>query len=308
MALPIYFAPLQGYTEDCYRRIHHEVCGHVDDYYTPFVRLEHGTVRGKDMRDVDPKNQAGMPLVPQLIVRDAGELNALLAVLRPMGYRRIDINMGCPFPLQTKHGRGAGLLTRPEEVKGICRRMKECTEIQFSVKMRIGMKERNEWEDILPLLNDTPLTHLTVHPRLASQGYKGEVDMEAFARLAKACSHPLVYNGDLTSVEDIRDIEMAMPGLKGVMVGRGLLARPTLAEEYKTGVRMDNGEVIRRLKLMHDRLAEEYARYIPGESQQLMKLRTFWDYAEPVIGRKPWKKIHKAGHMKNYLAAVAELA
>ena len=103
MALPIYFAPLQGYTEDCYRRIHHEVCGFVDDYYTPFVRLEHGTVRGKDMRDVDPENQAGMSLVPQLIVRDAGELNALLTVLRPMGYRRIDINMGCPFPLQTKH-------------------------------------------------------------------------------------------------------------------------------------------------------------------------------------------------------------
>jgi tRNA-dihydrouridine synthase len=34
---PIYFSPLQGYTEDAYRRIHAEFAGGVDVYYTPFV-------------------------------------------------------------------------------------------------------------------------------------------------------------------------------------------------------------------------------------------------------------------------------
>lgn len=53
-ALPIFFAPLQGYTEAIYRNAHATVFGGVDTYYTPFVRLEKGNFRNKDLRDIDP--------------------------------------------------------------------------------------------------------------------------------------------------------------------------------------------------------------------------------------------------------------
>ena len=156
----IHFAPLQGYTEDCYRRIHHALCGGVDYYYTPFLRLEHGRVRSKDLRDVKPENNGGVPVVPQLIVRDAKELDALLQVIRPLGYQRADINMGCPFTLQTRHGRGAGLLPNPEAVEDICRIVRQHEgELTFSVKMRLGLHEMDEWQRVLPILNDTPLVH-----------------------------------------------------------------------------------------------------------------------------------------------------
>ena len=303
----IHFAPLQGYTEDCYRRIHHALCGGVDYYYTPFLRLEHGKVRSKDLRDVKPENNGGVPVVPQLIVRDAKELDALLQVIRPLGYQRADINMGCPFALQTHHGRGAGLLAHPEEVKGLCEKMAANADISFSVKMRIGLTARDEWRTILPMLHDVPLRHVAVHPRLASQGYKGAVDMEAFGELYALCRHRLIYNGDITSVEDIHRMEQNFPQLQGVMIGRGLLARPTLAEAYKRGVNVSDDEVMTTIKAMHEGMAAAYGRFIPGESQLLMKLRTFWDFMEPTIGRKAWKKIHKAGNMRNYLAAVAEL-
>ena len=36
----IYFAPLQGYTEAFYRRAHNAIIGGVDEYVTPFLRLE----------------------------------------------------------------------------------------------------------------------------------------------------------------------------------------------------------------------------------------------------------------------------
>ena len=49
--LPLYFAPLQGFTEDTYRRIHHELVGGITAYYTPFLRLEHKGIRTKDARD-----------------------------------------------------------------------------------------------------------------------------------------------------------------------------------------------------------------------------------------------------------------
>ena len=110
----IYFAPLQGYTEDAYRRLHNKYFGGVEAYYTPFVRLEHGELRSKDMRDVRPEFNEGVNIVPQVIANSGEEMNVLVDYLKSLGYNRIDVNAGCPFPLQTRHGRGAGLLVAPD--------------------------------------------------------------------------------------------------------------------------------------------------------------------------------------------------
>ena len=95
--MKILFAPLQGYTEDAYRRLHHQLCGGVDEYYTPFVRLKNEEIRSKDARDINPKHNEGVPTVPQVIARDGKELQTLLTTIMPLGYQHIDINMGCPF-------------------------------------------------------------------------------------------------------------------------------------------------------------------------------------------------------------------
>ena len=52
--LPIHFAPLQGYTEVFYRNAHTACFGGIDTYYTPFVRLEKGGFRHRDVRGIEP--------------------------------------------------------------------------------------------------------------------------------------------------------------------------------------------------------------------------------------------------------------
>ena len=47
--LPIHFAPLQGYTELFYRNANAACFGGIDTYYTPFVRLEKGGFRHREM-------------------------------------------------------------------------------------------------------------------------------------------------------------------------------------------------------------------------------------------------------------------
>ena len=305
--MEIHFAPLQGYTDDCYRREHHLLLSGIDCYYTPFVRLEHGTVREKDLRDVRPEFNEGVPLVPQVIARDGQELSALIDVLRPMGYEQLDINMGCPFTLQTRHGRGAGLLPNPEAVEDICRIVRQHEDLAFSVKMRLGLHEVDEWQRVLPILNNTPLVHICLHPRTANEEYEGTVHMDAFEAFARRCHHPLLYNGDLRTPADIERIANQYPFLKGVMIGRGLLARPSLALEYRTHHNLSAAEQALHLVGLHSLLLEEYAQFIPSEAQLHQKIRTFWDYAEPTIGRKAWKKIHKAGTLRNYTSAVLQL-
>lgn len=307
--LPIHFAPLQGYTEDVYRRAHCRLCGGVARYYTPFMRIEHGEVRRKDKFDMLPEYNAEVPLALQVIATGREEMELLLHAIEEQWTApvHIDVNMGCPFPLQVRHGRGAGLLQSPDRVEEICVFLAEHPQHTYSVKMRLGVEEADEWQSIVPLLNEAPLTHLTVHPRVAKQQYGGEPNVEAFEELMAASRTPIIYNGDITTTEQISVLEERYPQLAGVMIGRGLLARPTLAQEYVEGVAKSDAEVVEALRALHDVVHESYARRIPGEAQLLQKLRTFWDYAEPTLGRKAWKKVHKAGSMRNYLAAVAAL-
>lgn len=304
--IPIYFAPLQGYTEDAYRRIHHRLVGGVESYYTPFVRWEHGGVRSKDMRDIRPEFNVDVPVVPQVIAGSAKELRALLDVIIPLGYKHVDINMGCPFPLQIRHGKGAGILPHSDKVAEICSVIEDSKDVEFSVKMRLGLNDKDDWKEVLPILNDTNLKHITIHPRIASQQYKGTVDMESFEAFLSACKHHVIYNGDVLDVQQIIDLEESFP-IAGVMIGRGLLSRPTLAKEYASGNMVDDASLVRLIKDMHSQYFEHMTSVIPSEAQQLAKLKTFWDYMENTIGRKSWKRIVKAGNMKNYLAAINDL-
>ena len=305
--MKIYFAPLQGFTEDAYRRIHNSIVGGVDAYYTPFIRVENGKIRPKDLRDIRAEFNDGVNVIPQVIASSAQEMRLTLSAIAENGYRRADINMGCPFPLQTRHGRGAGLLPYPQKIAEIMAVAEEYDNIEFSVKMRLGLDGKDEWKEVLPLLNKAHLSHITLHPRIASQQYKGEVDLQSFADFATLCEHPLVYNGDICTTDDINRINQSFPNLKGIMIGRGLLARPTLALEYRNGEEMTPSARIATIKKMHSALLAHYERIIPGEAQCLNKIRTFWEYMEPELGKKAHKKIMKAGNMKNYLAAIQNI-
>ena len=210
--LPIHFAPLQGYTDAIYRSAHARIFGGVASYYTPFVRLEHGDFRRKDVRELDADNNRGVNLTPQLIASTPEKILRILALFIEKGYKNVDINLGCPFPTLAKRHNGAGLLPYPDEAKALLMAAIEAhPEIQFSVKMRLGWEDANECMALLPLLNSLPLSHITMHPRLGKQQYKGEVDLEAFQRFYAKCEKPLIYNGDLLTLDDIDTISNRFP-------------------------------------------------------------------------------------------------
>lgn len=308
--LKILFAPLQGYTENVYRIAHHKFCGGISAYYAPFLRIEKGEPRSKDLRDLPLVSDLplGMNLVPQVIASDSYEFNKLVDAVVALGYNEIDINMGCPFPMQTKAGRGSALLQNEEQFCSIISAIKERQGISFSIKMRLGLESREEALRLLPCLNDSPISRITLHPRLGIQQYKGHVDMEGFELFYNGCEHPLIYNGDIGSIEQIADLEKRFPRLAGIMIGRGLLARPTLASEYASGLEVSAEERLARTLQMHEFVFDYYEKKLQGDSQVLMKLKPFWEYQEQIMPKKIFKGIMKSGNLKNYLSAVGELA
>lgn len=303
----IYFAPLQGYTDDVYRRTHNRLVGNVEKYYTPFVRVEVGSIRSKDTRDISPANNKGVPVVPQIIFNSRKEFEYLTNRVKELGYTAIDLNMGCPFPLQAKHKRGSGILPYPETVSDIIEGIKGHSDINFSVKMRLGWEENSEALKIIELLNTIELEHITVHPRTGIQQYKGDIDIEGFQKIYETSRNPIVYNGDILTIDDICTIEEKFPEIKGIMIGRGLLGCPSLAAEYRNGKLWSRTERIALMLDMHSGLMEEYSKILKGDTQLHNKMRTFWEYSEELLTRKPYKKVMKSGNLKNYLSAVAEL-
>lgn len=127
----IYAAPLQGFTEVAWRNAHAQCFGGVEAYYTPFVRLEKGVIRNKDKRDVSPVENMVPRLIPQVIASEPEELRQLTDFLAELGYRELDVNMGCPFPLIVRRGKGAGILSSPVKVAALLEMMKTFPEIRF---------------------------------------------------------------------------------------------------------------------------------------------------------------------------------
>ena len=182
--LKIYMAPMQGITEAPFRNLFDRYFGGVETYYTPFVRWEHDGIRRKDLRDVSPENNHVPMLVPQILAGSLDEAEQLLAQILPLGYRRIDLNMGCAFPAVARKAKGCGILPFPEKVGDVLRVVERHPDVSFSVKMRLGYEEPDECLAVLPVLNVVKLACVTVHARTGKQQYKGECDLAAFARFA----------------------------------------------------------------------------------------------------------------------------
>ena len=306
--LKILFAPLQGYTTGIYRKAHAEIFGGVDAYYAPFLRIENGKPRENDLRDLNSFDGNARE-IPQIIANSVEEFKILANALIAKGYTEIDFNMGCPFPMQVNRHRGAGLLSDIQAVQAIMDEIK-ATPVKFSVKMRLGQDSPNEAFAILPILNEAPLSQITLHPRLGKQQYKGAIDFKSFEKFYEECRHPLVYNGDITTVSQICEMERRYPKLAGVMIGRGMLARPSLAAEYKRLSDIncaDPQDFLSKLFQMHQIIFDHACKTYQGDSQILSHIQSFWEYLEPSIPKKIFKKIKKAGKISEYQAAIIEI-
>ena len=299
--IPVLAAPLQGVTDNVWRMAQHDVFGGVDAYYAPFMRVEHGEVRRKDLRDVNPERNAGIILIPQILACQPDHALMMIEALQQMGYRRIDINLGCPFPPIALHRKGSGMLAYPDLAEALFKALASVEDVEFSVKMRLGWDKNDQWRDILPLMEMIKPVNIAIHPRTGKQQYKGELDMEQFEALLAASPWPVVYNGSLRTIEDIEQTIQRYPTLAAVMVGSGLAANPGM---FAPDATPDD------YSRFHDLLVEGYTELLNGGEAQLVRLlQDIWQTFLPNTNRKLFKAIRKSRTIDQYQnAAAAALA
>ena len=200
--------PFQGITDAPFRNVFKRHFGGIDKFYTPFFTgIQKDHAKNLQVEEIDPRFNDVETLTPQILSTDAEEVLRFAKQCKQLGYKEINLNMGCPFPRVANKKRGCGLLPYPDKVEAMFERIFEEIDIRFSVKCRLGYFSPDEINAILPIFNRFPLSELIIHPRIGKQLYKGEADVERFKALIPEINAPLVYNGDIVSVERFEHIK-----------------------------------------------------------------------------------------------------
>ena len=302
--------PFQGITDAPFRNVFKRHFGGIDKFYTPFFTGIHKEDHAKNLQgeEIDPKFNDVETLTPQILSTDAEEILRFAKQCKQLGYKEINLNMGCPFPRVANKKRGCGLLPYPDMVKTMFERVFEEIDIKFSVKCRLGYFSPEEIEAIIPIFNRFPISELIIHPRIGKQLYKGEADVKRFAALIPYINAPLVYNGDIFSRESFEHIREQVQPVNQFMLGRGILANPFLAEEIRGGA-FHAPERIARLHAYIVDLYEDRLRHAGGSPKVLGRMKELWSYLmnsfeEPQV---VWRKIKKINALREYEEAVEEV-
>lgn len=107
-----YAAPMEGLTDHVFRSLHHQCFPGVDKYFMPFFSpVEDGRFTPRSLRDLEPRANEGVPVVPQLLTKRPEDFLWAARALGDMGYTEVNLNLGCPSGTVVGKGKGSGLLS-----------------------------------------------------------------------------------------------------------------------------------------------------------------------------------------------------
>ena len=302
----LYLAPLEGITGWIYRSAVYECFGGFDKYFVPFIRPNQmGHFSAREKKDILPAHNAGMRTVPQILTNQAEDFLRTAAKLKEYGYEEVNLNLGCPSKTVVTKRRGAGFLAEPERLEAFLDEIFGKCPIRISVKTRLGMEEPGEFTRLLKLYNKYPMEELIIHPRVQKDFYKNTPRLEMFEIALEESRNPLCYNGDINSVSDADRLQERFPQTDAIMMGRGVLADPSLARQIKGGRRADKEE----LRRFHDLLYSGYCEEMSGDRTILYKMKELWFYLADIFAdsKKYAKKIKKAEKCAVYEKIVEEM-
>ncbi len=301
----LYFAPLEGIGGYIYRNAQADYFEKADKYYSPFLAPnQNRSISPKEYKDIAPEHNEDITLVPQIMANNAEIFLKAAQELEQLGYKEINLNLGCPSRTVVTKYRGAGFLAKPDALEQFLEEVYSKLNIRLSLKTRLGMEDEEEFEHLLDIYNKFPVSELIIHPRVQTDYYKNTPRMESFLNALEKSKNPVVYNGDIFNKEKYQQV-MKQMDVSGVMLGRGVLANPALFGEIRGTEKLSK----ERLWEFQERLLADYTQEMSGERNVLFKMKELWFYLEWSFTNteKYEKKIRKAQHLSDYRLVVKQL-
>jgi len=250
-------SPLQGFTDYRFRNAFHKYFGGIDTFYAPYIRMNgRMIIKPGYQRDLSLKNNQSMNIIPQIMTNSAEEFLFVIKYIQELGYKELNWNLGCPYPMVTNKCLGSGLISDPSRIDAILDKVYSNSDITISMKMRMGYENSSEILEAFSVLDKYPLRNIGIHARIGKQLYKGGVDLDSFERCISSTQHKLYYNGDITSVEIFRQLQERFPEIDHWMIGRGLIADPFLPSMIKANTTRYPGDKLEVFSKFHENSKE----------------------------------------------------
>ncbi|MCP8969921.1 tRNA dihydrouridine synthase [Ectobacillus ponti] len=253
-------APMEDVTDVVFRH----VVSHAakpDVFFTEFTNSESychpqgiQSVRGRLVFTEDEQ-----PIVAHIWGDKPEYFRQMSIGMAELGFRGLDINMGCPVPNVAQHGKGSGLIRRPDVAAELVQAAK-AGGLPVSVKTRLGFSEIDEWQDWLAHILKQDIANLSIHLRTRDEMSKVDAHWELIPEIKKlrdqVAPHTLLtINGDILDRQSgLKLVEQY--GVDGVMIGRGIFHNPFAFEKEQ---REHSSEELLDLLRLHLDLHDTYS-------------------------------------------------
>jgi len=235
----IMLAPMEGVVDHTMRDML-TFFGGIDRCVTEFIRVTDTLLPRRTYLRLCPELQhgcvtpSGTPIYLQLLGSHPEAMAENAARAAEIGAPGIDLNFGCPAKTVNNSDGGAALLRTPERIYKVVKAVREATpsHIPVTSKMRLGFNDRSLALDNALACSDAGSAELVVHARTKTDGYKPPAFWEELPALREAINIPLIANGEIWTPSDYHRCRQ-ISGCQDVMIGRGMVASPGLANQIK---------------------------------------------------------------------------
>ncbi|MFT3658052.1 MULTISPECIES: tRNA dihydrouridine synthase [Staphylococcus] len=267
-------APMEDVTDVVFRHVVSEA-GRPDVFFTEFTNTESfchpegvHSVRGRLTFTEDEQ-----PIVAHIWGDKPEHFREMSIGMAEMGFKGIDLNMGCPVANVATKGKGSGLILRPETAAEIIQSSK-AGGLPVSVKTRLGYSEIDEWREWLKHVFKQDIANLSIHLRTRREMSKVDAHWELIGEIKQlrdeiAPDTLLTINGDIPDRKT--GLELAEKhGIDGIMIGRGIFHNPYAFE--KEPREHTSAELLDLLRLHLDL----FDKYSQEETRLFKPLRRFF--------------------------------
>ncbi|SFB09084.1 MULTISPECIES: tRNA-dihydrouridine synthase [unclassified Bacillus (in: firmicutes)] len=253
-------APMEEVTDVVFRHVVSEAA-RPDVFFTEFTNSDSychpegiNSVRGRLTFTEDEQ-----PIVAHIWGDKPEYFRQMSIGMAERGFKGVDINMGCPVPNVAQHGKGSGLIRRPDVAADLIQAAK-AGGLPVSVKTRLGFSEVDEWKVWLKHILEQDIANLSIHLRTRDEMSKVPAHWELIPEIKKlrdevAPDTLLTINGDIPDRQT--GLKLAdQYGVDGVMIGRGIFHNPFAFEkEHKE----HSSEELLNLLSLHMDLHDKYS-------------------------------------------------
>jgi tRNA-dihydrouridine synthase A len=289
-------APMMDWTDRHCRFLHRLYAPHALLYTEMIVAA--AIVRG-DVRQLRDHDVGEHPVALQLGGCNPAELGKAARIGTAAGYAEINLNVGCPSDRVQNGSFGACLMLKPALVADCVRSLRDSTHLPVTVKCRIGIDERDDYEFFAAFADAVTaagIDALIVHARVAILGGLSPKQNREIPPLKYELVHRLkrerpdlqvILNGGLC---DSAAVAAHMnEGVDGVMIGRTAYHRPALLAELEQRLIDANWAIPEPWEIV-----ERMLPYAKACSQRGMRLHSITRHMHGVMagreGARAWRR------------------